>query len=402
MICRRYVRYYPEQFADMERLLRDSALAKDAVAEFEQAVAQSCRRRHAVAVASGRQGMAYLFAALDLKPGDEIIFPAYTLKDLVILAQQCGYRPVLADIDRATLNMAPAQLAAVLTPRTRAVVATHMFGVPCPVREISELTRPRGIKVIEDCAHAFGAAVAGRPVGSFGDAAFFSFELTKTVNTFGGGVMVTDDDAVARALRTRVAQLPLAPARVAHKVRAAAREQVLLGSRLFGWSAWLFYFNWTTRWVNRAYRAAQSRGRLQDVQYHSAQAYVGLRQLAALPERERRRARAAEQLRQLCPVEMCWQQPVPETRVNNYFAVPRFPGLSAARARQLFLRHGVDVGVGEEIVDDCRMVVPGPPCPAAQAAFREAVQLPLHEELTEVQLAHIAAACRAVVGTARL
>lgn len=400
MLCRRYTRTAPGQWAMAEALVRQPQDGMT-VAAFERAVAQQAGRRHGIAVASGRHGLALLCAALGLQPGDEVVFPAYTLKDLVLLLQRAGYVPRVADIDPATYQMTPATLAAALTPRTKLVIATHLFGVPCDIRGI--IAAAGSIPVVEDCAHALGASLDGVPCGGSGRAAFYSFELTKPVNTFGGGMIVTDDEALAERLRAAVAALPLRTEQLQRKVRAAARERALLASPLFPLLAWSFYWPLTTRLVNALYRALQARERPQATRYSAAQAALGLQQLPELAARDARRRAVAAALFALLPAGVHRQQ-VPATAVvNHYFLVVTFAGCAdAARARQVLLRHGIDSGIGPEIADDCApLVVPPAACPHSAALSRRAVHLPLHEDLTGADLARIAAGCRAVVERVR-
>ncbi len=400
MLCRRYTRTVPGQW-DMAAALARQPQDGATVAAFERVVAQQAGRRHGIAVASGRHGLELLCAALGLQPGDEVVFPAYTLKDLVLLLQRAGYVPRVADIDPDTYQMTPATLAAALTPRTKLVIATHLFGAPCDLRGI--IAAAGSIPVVEDCAHALGASLDGVPCGGGGTAAFYSFELTKPVNTFGGGMIVTDDDALAARLRAAVAALPLRTEQLQRKIRAAARERALLASPLFPLFAWSFYWPLTTRLVNALYRARQARERPQATRYSDAQAALGLQHLQELAARDARRRTVAASLFALLPSGVQRQQAPATAVVNHYFLVVTFAGCTdAVRARQVLLRHGIDCGSGPEIADDCApLVVPPAACPHSAALFRRAVHLPLHEELTGADLARIAAGCRAVVERCR-
>lgn len=111
-----------------------------------------------------------------------------------------GYDLKFVDCEMQTLGMDPEALAASISDRTRAVIATHLYGVPCQIVEIAGISKAHGSALIEDCAHCFGAAVGTRKVGTFGDAGCFSFETSKVINTMGGGMVAVRD----RALGTRV------------------------------------------------------------------------------------------------------------------------------------------------------------------------------------------------------
>ena len=145
----------------------------------------------------------YILKALDLPPAAEIIFPALTFWVMPEIARRAGLTPVFADVDPITFNITAQAIERAITPRTVAVVPTHLWGLPCDMEDIVSLAACRGLAVIEDCAHALGAMYHGSPVGAFGDAAIFSFQTFKPLNAYGGGMAVVRDAALA----TRVAYL---------------------------------------------------------------------------------------------------------------------------------------------------------------------------------------------------
>jgi dTDP-4-amino-4,6-dideoxygalactose transaminase len=161
--------------------------------ESEFAAAVACR--HAVAVTNGTVALELALAALGIGPGDEVIVPARTFIASASCVVLRGARPVIADVDRATGTLTAATVAPRITPRTRAVIAVHLAGWPCDTDALGALARSRGIGLIEDCAQAHGAAWRGRPAGSLGDIAAFSFCQDKILSTGGEGGMVTTNDA---------------------------------------------------------------------------------------------------------------------------------------------------------------------------------------------------------------
>jgi len=163
------------------------------VAEFEAALGRACETRHAVAVSSGTAALHLAVLALGLDPGDEVLVPAYTFPSTANVVALAGLRPVLVDVDPETMNLDPAQVE--VGPRTRAILAVHLFGRPARLEELPDLP------LIEDAAGALGARRAGRPCGSLGLAACLSFHPRKIVTTGEGGAVTTDDDRVAEAVR---------------------------------------------------------------------------------------------------------------------------------------------------------------------------------------------------------
>lgn len=168
------------------------------VREFGDACAGYLDVPHAVPVASASAGLLVGLKALGVGPGDEVVLPSLTFVATLGAVVHCGARPVLADIDPANLGLDPAAFAAAITPRTKAVIPVHLAGHPCRIEEILEIARPRGIRVLEDAAHAFGAEVHGKRLGGLSDATVFSFYATKCITSGDGGLITTCDPEVAR------------------------------------------------------------------------------------------------------------------------------------------------------------------------------------------------------------
>ncbi len=168
------------------------------VKAFEREFAARYGVPHARAVTSGTAAMHTAIAAIDPEPGDEIITTPITDMGAIapILYQQAI--PIFADVDPVSLNVTPETVAARITPRTRAIVATHLFGNPCDVLGIKRLADARGIPVIEDCAQAYLATVGGRLVGTIGAIGAFSLQQGKHMTTGEGGVVITADSGYAR------------------------------------------------------------------------------------------------------------------------------------------------------------------------------------------------------------
>jgi dTDP-4-amino-4,6-dideoxygalactose transaminase len=169
---------------------------------FETAFAEYVGAPGAVAVSSCTAGLHVALAALDLKPGDEVITTPYTFVATVEATLLAGGEPVLVDVEPQTLNIDPAKIEAALTPRTRAIVPVHFAGHPADLDPILEMARARGIPVIEDAAHSLPASYKGKAIGSIGDSTVFSFYATKNLTTAEGGMITTaNPDLEARMRR---------------------------------------------------------------------------------------------------------------------------------------------------------------------------------------------------------
>src|SRR5262249_13160978 len=156
------------------------------IAEFEHAFARRAGAGKAIAAAYGRMAFYFMLKALALPPGSEIVFPSLTFWVVPELARVAGLKVVFADVDPNTFNMDPASVERVLTEHTRAIVPTHLYGLPCDMDRILDIAARHNLVVLEDCAHALGATYKGRPVGTFGSGALFSFQTLKPLNCYGG------------------------------------------------------------------------------------------------------------------------------------------------------------------------------------------------------------------------
>ncbi len=170
------------------------------VEAFEKGFADYLGVRHAMGVSSGRAALFLALKAFRFRQGDEIIMPAYTFHIVPLVVKACGLKPVFVDVLPDTYNMDVSLVEEKITPKTRAILATHMYGQPCELEPILRIARKKGLKVLEDCAHALGASYKGRRVGGFGDLGAFTFAVAKNMPCFGGGMLTTNDDDLYRTL----------------------------------------------------------------------------------------------------------------------------------------------------------------------------------------------------------
>lgn len=166
------------------------------VAAFEKAFAERHQVRHALATTSCTTALHLALVALGIGPGDEVIVPAFTWIATANAVLYCGATPVFADVQRDTYNIDPCDVARRLTPRTRAVVPVHLFGLCADIHSL-RLILPKEVKIIEDAACASGSACKGIWAGGLGDCAAFSFHPRKTITTGEGGMLTTNDSALA-------------------------------------------------------------------------------------------------------------------------------------------------------------------------------------------------------------
>ena len=199
---------YEAQAAEIEaaiaRVLRGGRYLLGPETEaFETEWAEYIGVDHAVTAASGTDALHLALRGCGVGPGDEVITVAHTAVATVAAIDLCGATPILVDIEPETFQLDPRQLENARTERTRAVVLVHLYGIPADVEAVQRFCRSHELRLIEDCAQAHGARYRGQRVGSFGDAAAFSFYPTKNLGAIGdGGAVVTRDAALAGNFRS--------------------------------------------------------------------------------------------------------------------------------------------------------------------------------------------------------
>lgn len=395
MISRRWAHTYPGEWRDIGRWSGGEEAWDPAVlAGWERAFAAFVGMPDAAAINSGRRGMTAILEHFGVGPGDEVIVPAYTLGEILPLIQSMGATVVPADIDPGTLNAGVKDIERRLSPRTKAIIALHVFGVPCDMPGIMALARARGISVIEDCAHAAGTRLAGQHVGTFGDAAFFSFEMNKPINTFGGGMVVSHDPALVERVRRINAGLPCDIEALREKVRTTRMERMMFAS---GLAFPMLYLLATPRfhdWMSRSYRGAQDVRRSVS-RYSSVQARLGLANLPSLEERIRLRDERVRQLRSLVPEDIHFQGVPSDATASWYFAVAVLPS-PAAPVRKRLLWHGIDAAVEGEVMDDCAHLLGYADCPVVARVYPRAIAFPMYDGLGPGDVERIAKALKHV------
>ncbi len=195
---------FDESELDMVRAVLESKWVTQGpmTERFEALMAAHHKVKHALACTSCTSALHLSTMALGLGPGDEVIVPAFTWVTSAHAAEYVGAKAVFADIDLATYNFDPKALEAAITPRTKAIVAVHLFGLAAPMDELKGICAPRKIAIIEDAACAVGTTYKGRPVGALGDLCCFSFHPRKVVTTGEGGMVTTDRDDLANAVKS--------------------------------------------------------------------------------------------------------------------------------------------------------------------------------------------------------
>jgi dTDP-4-amino-4,6-dideoxygalactose transaminase len=212
------------------------------VAQFEKDFAAFCGAQHAVAMNSGTSALHIALRLLDVGPGDEVITTSYTFIATSWAISYCGARPVYVDIDDATFNLDPKLVERAITPRTKAILPVHLYGLPCDLDALLTIARKHKLPLVEDAAQAHDARYRGKPVGTFGAMSCFSFYPAKNLGACGeGGALVTNDAALAaraKSLREHGSTKRYHHDEVGYNYRMEGLQGAVLGVKLKHLPAW--------------------------------------------------------------------------------------------------------------------------------------------------------------------
>lgn len=369
------------------------------VARFERAFAEWLGPdTRAVSASYGRMAFHYILQAMNLPKGADIVFPALTFWVMPEVARAAGYNPVFADVDPATFNMTPDSLSRVITSKTVAVVPTHVWGLPCDMDDINAIAKQHGARVIEDCAHALGATYRGQNVGTLGDAAIFSLQTLKPLNTYGGGMAVTRDAALADRIAAIIAAEP-GPTRetVEKHLRLGRMQRVTIRPNVFSFT--LFPLLWASAYVKwnpdvyfwEKIRPLTPLPMEYRERFSNVQAIIGLEAIPHLSEWTGRTQANAQRVIDVLRTVPCIR--FPEVPVDRTHAFYQFCAYLPKRDASVLacLKRGVDLETLH--VDVCpHMDIFGgsqAPVPGADATTA-AVQIPVYESLSHEQIDRVA------------
>ena len=384
------------------------------ISQFEAAFARRAGMdpAHAVAASYGRMAFYYILKALDLPAGSEIILPALTFWVVPALARVAGLKVVFADIDPATFTLSPEALERAITPATRAVVPTHLYGLPCDMGPILDIAARHKLIVIEDCAHALGATWKGRPVGTLGDAGFFSFQTLKPLNCYGGGLALVRDAAVAARVRALAGAEPWPDEkRVTNRLLVGRLQRIFIRPWVFTISA--FPILWVSSLIGAnpdvyLWEDIRSLDPLPDSyteRFPNVQAAIGLAALDALDgwtEQTRRHARVMDRALEDLPGIAVPVVPADRTHVYYQYCVY---GPQRDELVVRCVRRGIDIEtLHVDVCSDLELFAGARVEPAGAPGARKAagaMQLPVYSTLTDAQAARVARVVRDVLAPPR-
>ncbi len=335
-----------------------SFIGGSAIEKFESEFAELCGVSHCVGVANGTDAIELILLAAGIGRGDDVVLPTNTFVATAEAVVNVGARPVFADVDPATLLLTADTVADVLTPRTAAIVAVHLYGQPVDPTALRRLADARGVLLLEDAAQAHGACWAGEDVGGLGHAASFSFYPGRNLGAFGdAGAVVTDDHQLAARVRSlanhgRTADSAAVHQFVGRNSRLDALQAAVLSTKLPALAGW----NAQRRAVHAQYVAG----------------------FAGSPVRSVEVARDATAV--------------------HHLEVVRVPD----RGRVIDALKAADIGFGIHYLTPCHQQAPyasyaAGPLPAAEAAAAEILSLPMYPTLRDEEVAHVCDVVRRAV-----
>ncbi|MDP2809119.1 MAG: DegT/DnrJ/EryC1/StrS family aminotransferase [Rhodocyclaceae bacterium] len=233
--------------------------ARDYRDSLERQVAGMVGVGHAICVPQARFGIYLILANLLNAERPNVVMSPYTIHDVVNMVLCAGGKPVFADIESETCNVDPAEIEKLIDDRTGAVMITHLHGLACDVEKIRALCEARGVPLIEDAAQAFGVRVGGRLLGGYGHAGVFSFGRAKNINAFYGGMIVTSDASLAKAIRGEIEALPEENSRkLAKRIAHCAVGDLATLPPIYSWLTFNFFRYGAIRGVESVNKVVQT------------------------------------------------------------------------------------------------------------------------------------------------
>jgi dTDP-4-amino-4,6-dideoxygalactose transaminase len=390
-IARYGVRSIPgEEQALISAFRRGEAIEGPALTEFERSFAAYHYMDHAITASYGRMAFYYILRALDLPAESEIIFPALTFWVVPEIARRAGLKPVFVDVDPLTFNLDPGKIEAAITEQTRVIVPTHLYGQPCEMSVITKVAQEHNLIIIEDCAQAVGARYRGRLVGTFGNASFFSFQMLKGINTYGGGMALMNDPVLAANVRRQASTEP--PQTVqdlrkrfltgyAARVAISPKAFTFWGFPLQAFAS-IFGHRDLSQFIWEKIRPLDSFPRTYRQRYSNAQAILGLRGLAKLHELNARCVDHARRYNQVLGDCHAVRTPLVLSEAEHVYYQYCVYVSDPKRVSRRAIRRGVDFETTH--VDVCSSLPLfkefSADCPGARTT-EEALQLPVYSRL---------------------
>lgn len=371
--------------------------SSQAISIFEQKLAQYLGVKYAIGAPSGRWGLYYILKSLNLKEGDEIILPAFTYFAIPAVIVRLGLKPVFVDINSVNLNIDVAKLRETITNKTRAIIPTHLCGFVSEMDEILDISNKYNITVIEDCAQSLGAELKNKKTGSLGDAAYFTFGITKNFTTLGGGMVITNNEKLADNIRNDTKNMhPTGMEVLFFKLLEGYSMKLATSSVMFPgvYCIMRMFSVFDIDIVDSIF--TENNSIIEDLpianQLNNAQAELGMMQLNDLDRKNEIRMQIGLELYNRLSDTDNIQTPLLEKDAKNIFSTCPILVKNKKEIKRRLLKKGIDVSAG--YLQDCSRLEIFKKfkknCPNASKAEDEVIYLPLYPELRSSELIFIA------------
>src|SRR3989344_3111273 len=363
------------------------------IKSFESAFAKYIGVKHAIAVTSGRIGMVLALESLKLKINDEVLLPAYTLRELIPLVKQLGLVPKFVDVNEHDFNMNMKKVESQITKKTKVIIATHLFGAPCEITQLMRIARKHNLYLVEDCTHALGAEYKSKKVGSIGDAGFFSFEVMKPINTLGGGIITTNDDKLAEKIRSIISKSKNPPLKsLALKMFLVAGEKTILNSPAYSCAMILLHSKKFKDRVKSMYQKSHRSHAKMTYKLANFQAMLGVKQLENIERTNSERIRKAHlYLKLLGEVK---EIKLPKEKKGSNHIYYRFV-ITSDKAEKIYrylINNNVDATMGNDIMQNCveNESSVNPEFSGRNFIIPKSIPLPISNTISESEIRYIA------------
>ena len=364
----------------------DSLGDENHISQVENWFSEHYNTRYALVTASGRQAMVLSLASYGFQKDDEVMFPCLTFYILPSLVKQLGLKPTFVNCsDDFTIDTK--ELESKITTRTRAIIATHIFGNACQIDTIRKIADKHGIVVIEDCAHSHAVTYRGQSLGTFGQASFFSFQNRKPINAFGGGVLLTNDEAIYNFAREAVSVQERSMLAIFPKLLLNYTELFLTNRYTYSVTAWLLRNDEYRSRILSIYQKLHHKNVDARKAFTNFQARIALEQLRSLHETNSERVRKAALYTD--GLKLAESLHTPDPAAHNFYSyviLAREKALSRLLFNQLF-HDGIDVGNGESILRNCgNMYDPYGDYRKSQDLLERMIELPMYRQLRDCDI----------------
>lgn len=377
--------HYRGEFFDVLRYL---FTRKNYIDIFNNKFANYIGVKYALTVSSGRTALEVIIKALEIENGDEVILPAYTFYAVPYKLLEVGIKPVFVDINLTDCNIDTKLIEEKITKRTKAIIATHLFGHPCDMRSIIKIAKRHNLIIIEDACQAHGSLYKGKKVGSIGDAAFFSLDTTKPINTFGGGVIVTNKRRIYEAAKKEISLLnEQSFLSIIKKIIRSYYEWFLTNPlifRLFLWPLLLATQKYNID-ITKKYKSSKNKEVSKNLKFSNIQALIGIKQLSMLDSRLMQNRKNAQYMNRILSQNLILH-PNKEGESIFYSYVIKARNKEGLSRRLLQQRIDSDI----EIMQDCEYLIAGKSQPNTSFIKKHAIKIPLYYQLTKKEIEYIA------------